>query len=112
MAVFYTEDEIVAEVTRLTRVTFLRYVEAEVIRPVRTEAGPRFRAVDVARLELICDLAGEYDLDDDALALIVSLTDQLHAARADFRTLADAVAAEETEIRARIASTFLAHRRG
>jgi hypothetical protein len=112
MAVFYTEEEVVTRVTRLSRVALVRYVEADVIRPVLTEAGPRFRPVDVARLELICDLIDQYEFEDDALALILSLTDRLHAARADFRALSDAVAAEEKAIRDRIAAAFLARRRG
>lgn len=112
MVVLLTEDEIVARVGRLSRIALVRYVEAEVIRPLATAAGPRFSVLDVTRLELACDLADEYGLDDDALALMLTLTDRLHAARADFAALRDAVTAEEPAVRARIASAFLARRRG
>lgn len=112
MADFYTEEQIIATVSRLTRVQLVHFIEADVIRPLQTETGPRFRPMDVPRLELLCDLTEEFGLrDDDVLGMVVSLIDQLHAVRADLEALTASVAAEPKEIRDRIGEAFLRRRR-
>lgn len=111
MAIFLTEDQVIARIGRLTHMRLVHYVEARVVRPLTTAEGPRFRPVDLARLELLCELSEEFDLEDDALGVVVSLLDQLHDARADLHALAEAVAAEPREVRTRI-GTALTRRRG
>ncbi len=110
MSTLYSEDEIVASVTRLTRTRLVSFVEAEAVVPLRSEQGPRFRAADRARIELLCDLCEDFGLEDEALALVVSVIDQLHAARADLRALTEAVAAEPDEVRRRLGLAVLARR--
>ncbi|MBW3097923.1 hypothetical protein [Pseudohoeflea coraliihabitans] len=111
MTSFYTEEQVLTRVGRLTRLRLVSYVEADIVRPLATESGPAYRPVDVARLELLSELTEEFELADDTLAIIVSLLDQLHDARADLRTLADAIAREPLEVRARLGQA-LVRRRG
>ncbi len=111
MSTLYSEEEIVASVSRLTRTRLWSFVEAEAVLPVRSEQGQQFRAADRARLELLCDLCEDFGLEDEALALVVSVIDQLHAARADLHALAEAVAAEPAEVRQRLGQAVLARRR-
>jgi chaperone modulatory protein CbpM len=47
-----------------------------------------FAASIIARLELLCDLSQDLDLDETGLGIVISLIDQLHAARQDLATLA------------------------
>jgi chaperone modulatory protein CbpM len=98
-----TEEETIAAVARLTRVRLSAFVRAEAVRPVVAGGRTGFTQVDIARLELLCDLTEGFDLEDDALGLVVSLIDQLHAARADLAALAAAISDEPPETRRRLA---------
>ena len=107
----YTEDEVLAAVPPLTRARLTAFVETEVVVPLQTDAGPRFRQVDMARMELLCDLCDHFELEAEALEMVMSLIDQLHTARADLLALTEALAEEPPEVQRRIAQV-LAHRRG
>jgi chaperone modulatory protein CbpM len=51
---------------------------------LRAEGGPgswRFQPIDVARVRLIRELSGDLGIGDDALDVVLSLVDQLYAAR-------------------------------
>lgn len=87
----FSEEDVISNVTRLTRSQLLSYVEGELVRPEKSDTGYIFRRVDIARLELLCDLSHDLDLDETALAIVVSLLDQLHAARQDLVTIARAI---------------------
>ncbi len=103
MAEIYSEEETIAAVGRLTRTRLTAFVSAEAVRPTSGERGPCYTRVDIARLELLCDLTEGFELEEDALGLVVTLVDQLHAARADLSALAAAIADEPPETRRRLA---------
>ena len=61
---------------------------------LRAEGPPgqyRFRAIDVARVRLIRELRQDLGIDDDALPVVLSLVDQLYAARRQMQKLRRAV---------------------
>lgn len=98
----FTEDQVIATITRLTRHQLVRFIEADFVKPERYDHGYQFRRVDIARLELLCDLSHDLDLDETALAVVISLIDQLHAVRQERATLARALNALPDDLRARI----------
>lgn len=98
----FSEDEVVATVTRLTRRQLVHFVEVEFVKPRQAEGGYVFRRIDIARLELLCDLTEDLDLDETALGVVISLIDQLHAARQDLRTLGRAIDALPDDLRERL----------
>lgn len=100
--VFLTEDEALAAVGRLDRALLTRFLRIEVIRPA--DAGGRvvYRRVDIARLELLCDLCDDFDLNDDALGIVMGLVDQLHGTRSDLVALMRALGEEAEEVRTRV----------
>lgn len=102
MTEFYSEDEVVVTVTRLTRSRLAGFIDADLVKPQRDPGGYLFRRIDIARLELLCDLSVELDLDETALGIIVSLLDQLHAARRDLAAMAGAIEVLPPDLRARI----------
>ena len=106
----FTEDEAIAAVPRLTRRRLVSFIEAEVVIPARADTGLVFRRVDIARLELMCDLSEDFDLDADALGVVATLIDQLHASRRDLRTVLAAIAGEPREVRARVGAALHASR--
>jgi chaperone modulatory protein CbpM len=100
----FSEDEAVARVARLTRPQLVAFVEAHIVTPVHSDRGPVYRRLDLARMELLCDLSDEFDLDADALGIVISLVDQLHGVRAELRCLVEAIAAEPPDVRARLSA--------
>lgn len=103
MTEFFTEAEVLAAEPRLTPARLAGFVAARFVRPLRGGDQRVFRQVDLARIELLCDLHEGFALDDDALGLVMSLVDQLHEARKDLGTLLAALAEEPAETRARLA---------
>lgn len=106
MTEFYTEEEAVAAVTGLTRTRLVSFVQAEIVWPVQTAHGPAYRRVDLARMELLCDLSDQFDMHEDALGVVMSLIDQLHGLRADLRSVLTAIGQEPPEVRARLGSVL------
>ena len=102
MMALYTETDILAVLPRLTQARLLGFIEARIVMPQQSETGYAFRPVDIARLELLCDLSDDLDLDETALLVVISLLDQLHAARQDIHRLAKALQDEDAEIRHRV----------
>jgi chaperone modulatory protein CbpM len=98
----YSEDEVIATVTRLTRLQLVGFIEGELVQPERGEDGYVFRRVDIARLELLCDLSQDLELDDTALGIVLSLLDQLHGARRDLAVIVRAIDALPEDLKARI----------
>ena len=102
-----SETEVIAAIPGLTQTRLVAFIAAEVVIPLRTASGPAFRHIDIARMRLLCELTDDLDLNETALGVIITLIDQLHAARADLRALAQALAAEPADLRARVGSALL-----
>ena len=96
-----TFDEILL-VHRIERVELTGWIEQRWVRPRLTETGYDFDQVDEARISLISELRRDFSCDDDMLGLVLSLLDQLYAARRLLRTVEDAVEALPDEVRAEI----------
>jgi chaperone modulatory protein CbpM len=103
MTDLFSEDEVVITVTRLTRSQLVRFIDAALVKPKRDGGGYVFRRIDIARLELLCDLSMDLDLDESALGIVISLLDQLHAARQDLAAMARAIDTLAPELQASIA---------
>lgn len=105
MTDLFSEDDVVSTVTRLTRSQLFAFVESNYVRPKLYTSGYMFRSVDIAKLEFLCDLSLELDLDEVALGIVVSLIDQLHAARQDLATVTSAINALPDDLRTHIAAS-------
>ncbi len=110
MTEFYTEEQAIAAVGRLTRTQLVAFVEAEIVVPVQSPEGPVFRAMDLARLELLCDLAEQYRWETEALGVVMSLVDQLHGVRAELRTVLEVVGTLPEEEREEILTRLMQER--
>jgi chaperone modulatory protein CbpM len=100
----YSEDDVITSVTRLTRSRLVRFIEFDLVRPQSAPPGYVFRSIDIARLELLCDLSEDLDLDEAAMGIVVSLIDQLHAARQDAALMARAIDALPADLQRRISA--------
>ncbi|MTH62698.1 hypothetical protein [Paracoccus shanxieyensis] len=102
----FTLTQVLAELPDLGPEQLESYIRSGVVVPVQSETGPLFRQLDIARLQLVVDLAEGYHLDDEALAMVLSLVDQLHGLRGDMHAMLDAVAREPVETRERLRSAI------
>jgi chaperone modulatory protein CbpM len=100
--IWYSETEVVAQVQGLTVARLRAFVAAECLAPAEREGRLAFREGDLARVRLLAELAEDFELDPDGAALVLSLVDQIHGLRRQLRRLAEAVAAEPPEVRARL----------
>ena len=67
------------------------WVERGWVRPEGTEPDWVFQEIDVARVRLIRELRNDLGIDDETLPVVLSLIDQLYAARRQMRKLRRAV---------------------
>lgn len=106
-----TEDEVLAAIPGLTRTRLVAFIETDLVIPMRQEHEGAwaliFRQVDCARLQLLCELADDLELDEVALGVVITLIDQLHVTRQELLAITRAVEAESPEVRARIGSAIL-----
>ncbi len=100
----YSETEIVASVEGLTITRLRTFVAADCVAPGERDGRLEFGEPDLARLQLLTELAADFDLDEEAGALVLSLIDQIHGLRRQVRKLAEALAEEPEEVRARLRS--------
>ena len=98
----FSFTQVIAAVPRLTEEELTQYIEASVVVPTLTATTQVFCHVDLARLELLCDLRDVFNLDADAVQMVVGLIDQLHDARTSLEAITAAVSAEPEEVRRRI----------
>jgi chaperone modulatory protein CbpM len=108
MSDYFTEEDVIARITRLDRVQLISFIEAEFVRPERGDRGFVFQRIDIARLELLVDLSQDLELDETALGVVVSLLDQLHAARQERAALRRAIAAIPEELQVQIRAALAA----
>lgn len=102
MSILFSEDEVISAVARLTRTQLVSFVKARVVTPMQSEDGPVYGQMDVVRIELLCELSDEFELDEDALGVVISLIDQLHGVRAELKAVVDAVAQEPADVVERV----------
>lgn len=72
------------------------------LRPRRTEQGPAFSEMDVSRVQLIQDLRNDLGVNEEGVAIILDLIDQMHGLRKTLRELCDAIGVQPTEQQHRI----------
>ncbi|WP_054008775.1 hypothetical protein [Cypionkella psychrotolerans] len=104
---YFSETQTLAAVPSLSHSQLDVFLAEGLIAAHPSPEGAMFRAVDVARLALLCDLAEHFDLEGDALAVVIELIDQLHSTRQHLRAMAQALEVEPQDLRARVGARFI-----
>jgi chaperone modulatory protein CbpM len=99
-------EELVDRLEGLDRRELVRWVENRWVLPERQQGTWIFHEVDVARVELIIEIRKEFAIDDDALALVLGLLDQVYDLRRQLSRLCDALAVQPPEIQAAVKRTL------
>lgn len=95
----YTEDDLLASIRSLTRPRLHAWLHEGLVRPQRVKGEAWYDDIDRARLELICLLTEEFEVNDDALAVFVGYLDQVHGLRRQLAALLRAVGAQPDHVR-------------
>jgi len=101
-----SEAELIGAIGRLRQDALRRWIDLGWVRPELDGDVPRFDEADVVRVRLICELHYELRIEEDSLPVVLSLMDQLYAARRSMRTLLAAVQAQPEDVRAQIISSL------
>ncbi len=101
-----SESDLVALIERLDAEALRRWIDLGWILPQHDDQNPRFDQADVARVRLICELHYELRIEEDSMSVVLSLMDQLYAARRALSALTSAVAKQPEDVRQRIAAAI------
>jgi chaperone modulatory protein CbpM len=96
-----TLDDILSQF-ELSRADVTMWIEEGWIEPERKDDTFVFDEADTARVGLILEFKRDLEIDDSAIPVVLSLLDQLHAARAALTRIAAAVAELPPETRDRL----------
>lgn len=107
MTEYFTQDQTIAAVSGLSAARLDGFLKADLIAPVSSSTGTAYRPVDLARLALLCEMADHFDMEGDALGVVIGLIDQLHIARQRLFAMAEAIEAEPQELRHRVGARFV-----
>lgn len=93
------ERDVVRAVVGLKRADLRRWIDAGWVTPRREDGEPRFRQIDVARLQMIVQIRRDMRIAEDSMPLVLSLVDQVYGLRNELRRLAEAVEAQPETVR-------------
>ncbi len=96
------ETELIAVTRRLEVRVLHEWIDMGLVTPQRGEAGYLFDEMDVARVNLVCDLSFDMGVGQESLPIILSLIDQLHRARHSLRAFAAAIEAQPESVKVEI----------
>ena len=77
-----------------------------------TRADWQFAEIDVARIRLICELRIRMELDEEALALVLPLLDQIYGLRATLQAMLRALDDQPPAVRAAVLAAISPALRG
>ncbi len=101
--IMINERELITAIGTLTEDTLRRWIAQGWIVPAEDGQIIMFDTVDVARVRLICELHFDLDIEEDNIAIVLSLLDQLYAVRRSLSAVMAAVAAQPDDVRVSIA---------
>ena len=91
---------------RIETETLQAWIEASWLIPGQGEAAPSFSEADLARAALIRDLKDDLGVNDEGVAVVLSLVDQIHGLRRTLSDLLQAVRAQPEAVQRQIASVL------
>jgi chaperone modulatory protein CbpM len=78
------------------------WIGAGWVMPRRESEAPLFSEIDVARVQLIRELREDMGVNDEGIAIILDLVDQIHGLRCALREVCSALDAQPESVRRRI----------
>lgn len=98
----FAPEQVIEQVASLTAERLRYFERLRIVTPVSTPQGLRYQTIDVRRITLLCELTDDFEVNEDALVIIMSLLDQLHSAHNKLDQVMQAVIAEPSETKMRL----------
>jgi chaperone modulatory protein CbpM len=86
----------------IERIEVQRWIELSWVAPQGSHGAWRFDDCDLARVRLICELRRDMMIDEEAMPVVLSLLDQLYAARRQLALVRDTLAGLPEPLRVQI----------
>ncbi len=86
------------------------WVEEGWLRPQRTDKGLAFTEMDMSRAQMIRDLREDLGVNEEGIAIVLDLIDQMHGLRKTLRELCEAVGVQSPELQQRILADMRSRR--
>jgi len=96
------ENDLLAAIFDLQRHDLEIWCARGWVRPAASGGATEYRAVDVARVQLICEMRRDLAVNDDGIAVALDLMDQLYEARVRLRALGQAIMRQPDDVRTQI----------
>ena len=93
----------------LSQVELIHWVERGWVIPDTAEAGLVFHEIDVARVRLIHDLRSDMDVGEDAIALVLSLLDQVYELRSRMKSVLHVLETQPPDVQAALLGALEPH---
>jgi len=87
---------------RIDRQTLEAYIARQWLRPASHPSGWYFEDIDIARLELVCHLTQDINVNDEGMDVVLSLLDQLYSTRSRMQKLHNAISQQPPEVQTSI----------
>ncbi len=108
----YAPEQVIQRIDSLTAERLSHFERLHIVTPISTPNGPRYRSLDVRRVTLLCELTDDFEVNEDALVIIMSLLDQLHGARSKLEQVVRAIDGEPSETKQRLSQRLQGARLG
>jgi len=95
-------DDLVERIAALQRSDLEAWIGEGLVSPQEEAGTLLFSDMECARIQLICTLRYELEIDTDTLPVVLSLVDQLYDTRQRLLSLTAAVAAQDKAVQAAI----------
>lgn len=106
MTRYLTETDLIETIRDLTSERLSRFLSAQIVIPRQSDQGLVYERIDVARLELACELDNQYDMEAEALSMMLSLIDQMHGLRAELREVLRVIEDQPDPVRSHLAKSI------
>ena len=87
---------------QIDRPTLEEYIARQWIRPHRKKTDWHFEEIDIARLQLVCHLTQDIEVNDEGMDVVLSLLDQLYGMRVHMQKMNRAIAQQPAEVQTSI----------
>ena len=87
---------------RIDRQTLEDFIAREWLRPALHSSGWYFEDIDIARVELVCHLTQDINVNDEGMDVVLSLLDQLYGMRAHMQNLTRAISEQPPDVQSQI----------
>ena len=90
----------------LSQVELVTWIERGWVLPDAAQGGFTFHEIDIARVRLILDLRRGMDVDEDVIALVLSLLDQVYELRSRMKSVLHALEAQPRDVQTAVLSAM------